>query len=56
MFEPDLFLWKIDRPPWVIAVNGPLKCQERRIITGRKLGDGFGYFYFQPLLGDDWTL
>ena len=20
------------------------------------LGDGFGYVYFQPLLGDDWTL
>ena len=20
------------------------------------LGDGFGYFDFQPLLGDDWTL
>ena len=20
------------------------------------LGDGFGYFYVQPLLGDDWTL
>ena len=28
------------------------------LVSGTRvvlLGDGFGYFYFQPLLGDDWT-
>ena len=23
--------------------------------VNHRLGDGFGYVYFQPLLGDDWT-
>ena len=35
-----------------------LGCSEVLItrFSHSYLGDGFGYFYFQPLLGDDWTL
>ena len=33
-----------------------LREGEPHLHSNPGLGDGFGYFDFQPLLGDDWTL
>ena len=53
--RPRCWLHRVDSPERAIALAGRviicIKGYNKRYII---LGDGFGYVYVQPLLGDDW--